>query len=156
MNKQAVRCEYMQQYHRELRAFCKARKLCTQCGGRVELDKTKCSECLEKDRLRQARKRAENPDIVYRQVQRHKELRHERLAAGVCYMCGRPRYLDNKRCYECMLKNRRTSRKYYKRRERTTVPVPPPKTKPSANHPWNIDNAIVFARKTQQKREDTE
>ena len=126
---------------RERYAFFKERHLCVKCGRKVELNKTMCSECLEKKSAYNSIYFAK-ADNAIKHADRKRELHAKRRELGLC-RCGKERYPEHTVCYECMLKNRRLARARYVPKQRTYASVLP-QGKPRFNHPWNSDNRLIF------------
>ena len=110
-------------------------------------------------------------------AQQKRALREQLKSMGLCPRCGKKALNGRKHCLECLLKARRVSKQQYEvRRVKTNFtegtcrycnePVEPGKKlcakhleiaqhciqiacsrTPTANHPWRLDNKIVFAKK---------
>ena len=125
--------------------------LCITCGHQMaEPGKLKCFDCAEKDRLRIAKNR--NRQRVYcgnrkqehglrcnqcyiksRKYKQPKDIRRsERVAYGLCYICGRPKMEDKKVCEICYKKRLSSIRKI------CYMPV---------SDYWKGENDLLFAKK---------
>lgn len=132
--------------------YLKARGRCVKCAQPAFDGRTLCAECLYKKTLR-------NIDYVLteeqkaKEYERKKERRQNLKKAGICIACGkRPAANGCVRCVECLLKDRLAHREYA-REKRAEEPekaprtyTPPPVHSPAQNHPWKMDNRIVFGR----------
>ena len=128
--------------------------VCTDCGkARPAENHVRCAECLYKDQIR-----AINRPQMDAQQRKHlaeirKALRDKRRAAGLCIMCGKEAYKAYTRCYECIARNRRNAAEFRRRRRAAQPPkepriyTPPPPPNPGKEHPWNMDNKIVFRKR---------
>lgn len=104
---------------RELYYFYKSKGICVKCGHRsVELNKTMCSECLERaaehKREWQSKLTMEQRGRINRQ---HRERKHRLIEDGRCPTCGK-RIADTryKMCLECRLTARRWKKEHIERK----------------------------------------
>lgn len=143
------------EYKRERYYFLKAHGICTKCGcADAVLNRTLCADCLYKSNERAAKRRnAMTAEEKKRQIDWIREYRRKLVSQGLCVECGKPQCkYSRSRCYEHWLANNRRNRESYQR----TKPEKPvvkyackdkPPRKPAANHPWILDNRIIFRRK---------
>ena len=88
------------------RAWYKERGICYVCKKRPAFGRfTQCPECLERNTIRAAKWRMENPD---RAKQLCRNTYYKRKAEGRCVDCGKPNpdAGSNCRCPDCALNNR--------------------------------------------------
>lgn len=143
--------EETNEHARELYEVRKHLHICTKCcHRRAELNKTMCSVCLTKQSEYNAQYFAKQKNVE-KATCRARELREKRRQEGVCVLCGKQRYPNHMRCYECMLRDRRQHREAYVPKERTCVPIPP-RCKPADDHPWRKANEAMMQRGKAKKR----
>lgn len=104
---------------RKLYNWYKSKGICVKCGHRsVELNKTMCSECLQKaaDGKREWQSKLTNAQRD-RLNDQHRERKHRLIEDGRCPTCGK-RITDTryKMCLECRLAARRWKRDHIQRK----------------------------------------
>ncbi len=115
----------VREYNRELYQRRKQGNICVKCGKRkAEKGKVMCSICLGKKRNRARRLYQEMHDILPRE---------DRIAYGLCYICGEP--LDGNRDWKvCSRCHERLAENMHKNRRQQS----------GADHPWRRGNALLF------------
>ena len=109
------------EYHREIRDFCRKNHRCTTCRKRIVYgsDKT-CFECRAKLKktptIEQKKKWADNAR------KKRKQLRIDRLKAGICTKCGKRSSEPNRaRCKICSIKDAEYKKNRRKEEKRNRI-----------------------------------
>ena len=82
----------------------------------------RCFDCLEKERARQAKIRANRSDEEHARIlEKTREAQHrliqERRENGLCVKCGKKVMQGKRLCLECSIRERRANRKAWKKRQ---------------------------------------
>ena len=97
---------HAKEYNHNRREWYKGYFICTSCAvNEAEPGRVNCKECLKKYRAKhQARREEYNAQ--------KKQLRHERIEAGLCPQCGHPAKPGFKMCGRCRDARNDSTRKY--------------------------------------------
>lgn len=117
------RKEHKKQYSKERYDWLKEHHICTKCGSDDAIERSNfCPECSYKHWLYNIEYRKNTPAET-KKIQneesrlRHKKLREERRAAGLCWQCGNKIEQSNKtRCNKCLAKAQEKNRQKTLRR----------------------------------------
>ena len=98
--------EHRAQYNRDRRAWYIEHGICARCCREfAEPGHVHCRKCLQHEIDRRVKTRA-------RDNAKHRELRQERIAKGLCPYCGKPATNGMKSCDRCRAMRRDSVRKY--------------------------------------------
>lgn len=95
-------------YHKEWREKTKAKGFCIMCGVTwAEPGHSYCKKCLQKRARNYSQSERKDKDN-----EKRRELRKQRIEAGLCIDCGSPAEIGNQRCPKCAAARRDSARKY--------------------------------------------